>query len=257
VEVRQEQSGRVTTPLEPFVLGATLAMIPILIIEADTSGGWHTFAVVANWFIWGVFAAELVVVLVVADRRAAALRAHWLDVGVVVVTLPLFGRFLSSLRLVRLVRLLRLARASLIVGRAIRAERNLTSGTTLRLLALVTVFIVVVAGAAQSTFDAGDFPTVWDGVWWAVVTVTTVGYGDLYPKSVGGRLIGMVVMLVGIGFLSVLTATIASYFVKTERGSETGEILDCSISAASHGRGSASRSARGTSRSPRTRTHMF
>jgi hypothetical protein len=61
----------------------------------------------------------------------------------------------------------------------------------------------------------------------------------------------------GIGFLSVLTATIASYFVKTERGSETGEILDCSISAASHGRGSASRSARGTSRSPRTRTHMF
>jgi len=155
------------------------------------------------------------------------------------------------------VRLLRLARASLIVGRAIRAERNLTSGTTLRLLALVTVFIVVVAGAAQSTFDAGDFPTVWDGVWWAVVTVTTVGYGDLYPKSVGGRLIGMVVMLVGIGFLSVLTATIASYFVKTERGSETGEILDCSISAASHGRGSASRSARGTSRSPRTRTHMF
>jgi voltage-gated potassium channel len=182
---------------------------------------------------------------------------------VVVVTLPLFGRFLSSLRLVRLVRLLRLARASLIVGRAIRAERNLTSGTTLRLLALVTVFIVivivivVVAGAAQSTFDAGDFPTVWDGVWWAVVTVTTVGYGDLYPKSVGGRLIGMVVMLVGIGFLSVLTATIASYFVKTERGSETGEILDCSISAASHGRGSASRSARGTSRSPRTRTHMF
>jgi hypothetical protein len=43
---------------------------------------------------------------------------------------------------------------------------------------------------------------------------------------VGGRLIGMVVMLVGIGFLSVLTATIASYFVKTERGSETGEILE-------------------------------
>jgi voltage-gated potassium channel len=58
------------------------------------------------------------------------------------------------------------------------------------------------------------------------VTVTTVGYGDLYPKTVGGRVIGMLVMLTGIGFLAVLTATISSQFVKTERSDETSEILD-------------------------------
>jgi voltage-gated potassium channel len=62
-------------------------------------------------------------------------------------------------------------------------------------------------------------------MWWAVVTVTTVGYGDVYPTSVEGRIIAMVVMLFGIGFLSVLTATVASRFVKTERGDETEEIL--------------------------------
>ena len=55
--------------------------------------------------------------------------------------------------------------------------------------------------------------------------LASVGYGDLYPGSVGGRLIGIVVMLIGIGFLSVLTATMASHFVKTERGSETAEII--------------------------------
>ncbi len=55
---------------------------------------------------------------------------------------------------------------------------------------------------------------------------TTVGYGDITPKSVDGRIIAMVVMLFGIGFLSVLTATVASLFVKTERAEETEAILD-------------------------------
>jgi voltage-gated potassium channel len=66
---------------------------------------------------------------------------------------------------------------------------------------------VVIAGAAEAAFDANEFPNVWDSVWWAIVTVTTVGYGDFYPKDVEGRLIAIVVILFGIGFLSVLTAT--------------------------------------------------
>ena len=78
----------------------------------------------------------------------------------------------------------------------------------------------------QSTVDAGEFKTFWDGVWWAVVTVTTVGYGDLYPSTVAGRIVGIVLMFVGIGFLAVLTATIASYFVKLDRQDETSEILE-------------------------------
>jgi voltage-gated potassium channel len=75
-------------------------------------------------------------------------------------------------------------------------------------------------------FSAGEFASLWDGIWWAVVTVTTVGYGDLYPKTVQGRLIGMVLMFVGIGFLSLLTAAVASRFVKQERSEERDEIID-------------------------------
>jgi hypothetical protein len=63
------------------------------------------------------------------------------------------------------------------------------------------------------------------GIWWAVVTVTTVGYGDLAPTTVAGRIVAIVLMFVGIGFLSVLTATIASFFVKSERSPESEEIL--------------------------------
>ena len=223
---RQLDSGRVTHRFEPVVLASTLALIPVFVIEAEAKSSlWKDVAFVANWLIWAVFAVELAFILVVAPRKAAALRAHWLDAVIVLVTAPLFGAFLSSLRLVRLARLLRLLRLGAILTRLIQRERAVTSGDAFRFAALLTVLVVVLSGAVVSLIDSRDFHSTWDGMWWAVVTVTTVGYGDLYPTSVEGRIIGMVVMLFGIGFLSVLTAAIASRFVQTDRGDETDEVL--------------------------------
>jgi voltage-gated potassium channel len=211
----------VRTPFEPVVLVATLAMIPVLIIQADaTSEGWKSFAEIANWLIWAVFAVEIAFVLVVAPRKRAALRAHWLDAAIVIVTLPAYGRLLSSLRLARPLR------ALVIVLRALLAERRLTSANAFRFAALATIFLTVIAGAVQATIDTGDFKTFWDGIWWAVVTVTTVGYGDVYPTTVAGRIVAILLMFTGIGFLAVLTATVASRFVKEERSDETTAITD-------------------------------
>ena len=222
----QLESGRVRHRFESVVLGATLALIPVFVIEAEAkSSRWKDIAYAANWLIWLVFAAELAFILVVAPRKGAALRAHWLDAVIVVTTAPAFSAFLSSLRLLRLARLLRFLRLGALLTRLMQRERAVTSGDAFRFAALLTLLVVVVAGAAESLVDHGDFPSTWDGIWWAVVTVTTVGYGDLTPTSVQGRIVAMVVMLFGIGFLSVLTATVASRFVKTERGGETEEIL--------------------------------
>ena len=203
------------------MLAATLLLIPVLIIEADASGAWLTAALAANWLIWGVFAVELAAILFVADRKRAALQAHWLDVAIVVLTVPLLGQVLSSFRLFRMFRLLR---AVVVISRALQAERRLSSATTFRVVALITLFLVVVAGAAQAAFNANEFPSFWDGVWWAVVTVTTVGYGDLVPSDIEGQLIGIAVMLLGLGFMAVLTATIASEFIQTDTSSE--EVLN-------------------------------
>jgi voltage-gated potassium channel len=220
---KQDESGRVHTPLEPVVLGATLALIPVLIIEADaTSHAWEEVASVANWIIWAIFAAELVAVLVVAERKRAALRAHWLSVAIVVLTIPLLG---EALAWIRFARFFRLARFAVIVSRALQAERRLTSGDSLRIASILTVTAIIVAGAAQSA-TSHDFDTLWDGIWWAIETVSTVGYGDIYPATVQGRLIAMVLMFVGIGFLSLLTAAIASRFVKQERGDEHDEVME-------------------------------
>ena len=123
-------------------------------------------------------------------------------------------------------RLLRLVRAGVVVSRALQAEKRLTSRDGFRFIALATIFLVVIAGAVQTELNAGEFPSFWDGIWWAVVTVTTVGYGDLYPTTVAGRIVGIALMLVGIGFLAVLTATISSQFVKADRADETDQVLE-------------------------------
>ena len=216
----QDDSGRVHTPLEPLVLAATLALIPVLILEADASGSWETAAFVANWIIWLVFAVELAAVLIVANRKGAALRAHWLDVAIVALTIPLFGQLLSSLRLLRLARLLRLLRIGVVLGRALQAEKSLTSASVFRFAALITALVVIVGGAAQAAFNADEFENIWDAIWWATQTVTTVGYGDYVIHDVEGRIIAIVVMLVGIGFISILTATVASRFVQTDTDSD-------------------------------------
>jgi hypothetical protein len=96
----------------------------VLVIDTDAkSGGWQTFATAANWVIWAIFLVELVFVLVVAPRKAAALRAHWLETALVLVTVPALGSFLSSLRLARLARLLRLLRLGMLAARKASPER--------------------------------------------------------------------------------------------------------------------------------------
>lgn len=222
---KQDAKGRVKTPFEPLILAATLAMIPVLIIEHDAkSHAWKLVAQAGNWAIWGVFALQIAAVLYVAPRKKAALRAHWLDAAIVVLTVPAYGRLMSWFRLARLFQFARFARVAVVVGRALQAERRLTSRSAFRFVAIATLSLVFILGAAEATVDRGDFGSFWDGIWWAVVTVTTVGYGDLYPKTVAGRLIAMLLMFVGIGFISVLTASVASLFVKTDRQDETGEI---------------------------------
>jgi voltage-gated potassium channel len=84
-------------------------------------------------------------------------------------------------------------------------------------IAAVTVLVTIVAGILMWFVDRQDFPNVWLGLWWAVQTVTTVGYGDVTPTTVAGRGVGTIVMLTGIAFVTVVTAAITAVFVESAR----------------------------------------
>ena len=89
------------------------------------------------------------------------------------------------------------------------------------MIATVSTSITVGAGILMTVADRESFPSIGSGLWWAVQTVTTVGYGDHVPANVAGRLVAALVMLVGIGFLTVITAAITSTFVSRSRREQT------------------------------------
>jgi voltage-gated potassium channel len=88
-------------------------------------------------------------------------------------------------------------------------ERWLTSRYVFARLVGATVALSILAAVLITLFDRKEFPTVWLALWWAVQTVTTVGYGDITPQAVSGRILAALLMLVGIGFISLITATVA------------------------------------------------
>ena len=105
-------------------------------------------------------------------------------------------------------------------------RKPLTAARAARIIALATVAVTVAGGALIRFADHKNFSDIGQGLWWAVQTVTTVGYGDLVPTNTLGRLVGTVVMITGIGFLTVITATITSTFIEQARGRTEANATD-------------------------------
>ena len=80
-------------------------------------------------------------------------------------------------------------------------------------IVVATLTVVVISGVLMRVLDHKEFDSVWLGMWWAIQTVTTVGYGDVTPKDVLGRVVAAAVMLQGIAFIAIITAVITSSFV--------------------------------------------
>jgi voltage-gated potassium channel len=86
-----------------------------------------------------------------------------------------------------------------------------------------TLVIVVVGGVAIRALDRDEYSSIWEGMWWALQTVTTVGYGDVTPTNASGKLVGVAVMLQGVAFVVIVTAAVTSTFVaraQEQRGAD-------------------------------------
>ena len=96
-------------------------------------------------------------------------------------------------------------------------RESLTARRAAGIIAGFTVLITVAGGMLERVVDRQEFPTIGKGLWFALQTVTTVGYGDVTPKQADGRFIGAVVMLTGLGFLAVITASVTASLVESSR----------------------------------------
>lgn len=164
---------------------------------------------ITSWIIWLFFLFETVVLVSLVQNRRRYLLGNWMNLLIIVAGVPLLwgvGSYAAALRTLRLLLLFPLLLNTSATVRKILTRNHLAT-TLLVALAFTLMSGLLIAGIDPS------IENVWEGLWWAWVTVATVGYGDVVPQSVAGKVFGAVVILFGVGFFSLLTASFSAYFI--------------------------------------------
>lgn len=227
----EEADGRLEAwdrRVRPFIIAAAVLPLMNLSGPSDTMPYWITAMDLAAW---AVFAGDL---LVRRRLRPGYLRTGWgrFDLLVVVGTFPWYlvagglGRFVTLLRLARLTRVIAVV---VRIPRARRLVDRLNKAVMYTAVALVVCSFV----AWHSDPPETGFDSFGDALWWGMVTITTVGYGDIVPESGAGRAAAVALMLVGLALLGTTAGTLASFFraedderAADERRAEAKEVAD-------------------------------
>jgi voltage-gated potassium channel len=147
------------------------------------------FGRITDWGVWLFFVLETVTLASLVEDKPRYLRSNWMNLLIICVGLPLLwggGTYAAALRALRVLLIFPLL--------------------------LVALAFTLMSGLLIAGIDP-SIENVWQGIWWAWVTVATIGYGDIVPQSAAGKVFGAVVILFGIGFFSLLTASFSAYFI--------------------------------------------
>ncbi|MDY7088530.1 MAG: ion channel [Actinomycetota bacterium] len=189
---------------------AFLAVYALPVLMPDLPGPLRRACEIANIAIWAVFGLEYLIRLGLSRSKPHFFRTHWFDL--VVLVLPLL-RPLRALRLITALKVLN------------RRTEALTRGRLAVYVAATTILITVVGALAALDAERGapdsSISTYPEALWWAVVTITTVGYGDYSPVTVEGRLVALTMMIGGIGLIGFVTGSLASWIVERIAADET------------------------------------
>jgi voltage-gated potassium channel len=216
----------------PMIILALL-IIPVVVVELEivaTNAYFVSCATKIDDGIWVVFLLEYLILVSLYDDKVAYTKRSWLNLVILLLSPPLICpegfaliRSLRSLRVLRLFRALRFFRVLIALKRGIKPILDVFAKNSLHYITLITILLIIFSGIAFSWLELRviSIQGIFQGVWWAITTVTTVGYGDLYPESHAGRILAAIVMIIGIGFVAVLTANISSYFVENDTNKES------------------------------------
>jgi voltage-gated potassium channel len=158
---------------------------------------------IVQWVSWIAFATDLIYGLSNAKNKRKYLKKHPLEIAAVL--LP----FLRPLRLMRVISFGGLAIQKVAIGRQF--------AITIKVF-LASIFVAYISAVqitiTERAVEGSNIKNFGDGLWWAITTVTTVGYGDRYPTTTEGRFIAVTLMIMGISLMGVITASVAAWFVK-------------------------------------------
>ncbi len=205
-----ERLARWEKRAQPFIVVA--ALVPFLSALAGADRHWLSLLV--EFAAWGVFLVDLAVHI---RLRSGYLRTSLgiFDAAIVVATFPWYViPGLGGLAVLGLLRLARLARIALVAFKSPAINQMFRR---LGWPALVVAASVLIAGGIVFRDEPETFSTYGDGVWWSIVTVATVGYGEFVPDSPAGRVVAVLLMIVGVALLGAVAATLASFLDELRR----------------------------------------
>jgi voltage-gated potassium channel len=198
------------------LLGIAWLVIGIVVLTTGVNHSASTVLVAILFVLWVIMLVEYLVRLVVTPDTALYLKRRWVE-PVTVMVPPFQGWHVVGIEKMTL----------LVREGELRLEAILKHHSLFRVLIAVgaTLFVgawlVLLFEEKAKGSNIHDYP---EALWWAIVTVTTVGYGDRYPVTEGGRIVAVILMLVGIGLIGVLTATVASLFIKEHADANKEEL---------------------------------
>lgn len=175
----------------------------------------------ADWAVCSLFFLDFLVQLTRAERRVQyLLRWGWLDL---LSCIPIVDslRWTRIARVARILILLRAIKSFRVLWQFLREQRT---ESTILVAAFLAVALVVFSAIAILHFEqepGSNIQTAGDALWWAMTTVTTVGYGDLYPVTVEGRLVAIVLMTAGVGLFATLSGALAAWFLRPTQRHDT------------------------------------
>jgi voltage-gated potassium channel len=215
---------RTDTPLLLLAVGS----LPILLLEVVSerlSTADQNFITTVNVIVFLAFAVDYLVELSITKNRTGYVRTQWASLLIVfsqfLALLPALG-FLGVIRgaralriVITLVRLLAIGAASKERGRKFFKEKAASFAFGLAGFTLITSAVAFTI--AEEVGDGRRIGSFFDALWWSAATMTTVGYGDIYPITAIGRIIAVFTMLIGVSALAVITARIAQFLLSEEK----------------------------------------
>ena len=202
---------------------AALLVVPLLILEdRTTSPAVRDLCGIVNSFVWLGFFAEFCIAFALAPSGSKFLRSSWFNLAIILLSPPFMMpdafQAAMGLRAFRILRLFQLMRGLALATIGLRSARKVLGSHGFPYVLLVTAAAIGLGAIGIYQVERGftiDSPS--NALWWATVTVTTVGYGDVNPVTAEGRAIALILMLVGVGVISIFTASVASFFVGDDK----------------------------------------
>lgn len=196
-----------------------LLLIPVagmtMIMWYDLNQGTKIFSTAQhslfNWAICSFFALETLSLTALVKQRRQYLLGNWFNILLILILIPWTWE-IEGLAILRLLRFMLIGFKLIQLSNTLR---TLLSRNNLGITILACWLFAFGAGVLIAAIDPG-INSIADGIWWAWVTVTTVGYGDVVPVSTEGRILGGVLMLIGMGLFSIFTAHFSAFLVSRE-----------------------------------------